>query len=114
MVWVVSFSSCSKVDLNVLTGTYVGEACSGGFVSDSISGTQYVTNCNQDFVKVIIDPDRDDKLRIVYNGNRDVTIDKDLHFDDSKGCTGKFNGDSLMISYEPNWTQSYWFRGKKQ
>jgi hypothetical protein len=114
MVLVVSFSSCSKVDLNGLTGTYVGEACAGGFVSDSISGTQYVANCNQDFVKVIIDPDRDDKLRIVYNGNRDVTIDNNLNFDDSKGCTGKFNGDSLMINYEPNWTQSYWFRGKKQ
>ena len=109
------FASCKKVDISALTGTYVGEACASAFVNDTTgSGTHYVTTCEQDFVKVIIDPDRDDKLRIIYNGNRDVKVDNDLHFDDDNGCKGMFYGDSIMITYEPDWTQAYWFRGKKQ
>lgn len=109
------FSCKKQIDLDRFIGTYNGQGCGRSYIEDTANGGgEFVSQCEASFVEVIIDPDRNDKLRIVFNGKKDVKLQNDLSFDDGDGFQGEFFGDSLRCSMSFSPSLGFSFRGKKQ
>lgn len=109
------FSCKKQLDVDRFSGIYNGEGCSSSFVFDTINGGgEFVTACEPNFVEVIVESEKDDELRIVFNGVRDVKVEPDLSFYDGDSLYGTFYDDSVYVLYYINEHNTKSFRGKKQ